>query len=249
MQDFQGLFLVKVLIILFLKQKEVKADIDISGVYTGTRGYFSGMTKMFSIFSPNPIAKTGDNTYSLVGMVDLKPIGDNVYRYEYGENVGIIGTEVTSDGKTMLTGASLIREDTLYLKIAMVAVYLLITVAAVIVLIVKLIKKLAKKSLSYKGAGAVTLSQLIRFVSVAGIAGFIAVRSGVLCIPKYQGVIFALIQMICILVFVVMTVIEIITLCSKNDEKGKPIKYILSSIANVYSIFFILFFELICFWK
>ena len=54
--------------------KEVKTDIDISGVYTGTRGYFSGMTKMFSIFSPNPIAKTGDNTYSLAGMVDLKPL-------------------------------------------------------------------------------------------------------------------------------------------------------------------------------
>ena len=231
-----------------LRSGEITVRNDISGYYTSTRSYFKGMMKITGVFGINPISQISEDKYTIANLVDIDRIGDDFYYYDYSGSTGIFGGSVTSDGRKILQGLQMIDNRTVYLKIAMIVLYVVTAITAAVLLIVKLVKKIIKKGSPYIGSKTIASAQAARIVSCVGIIIMYMTCMSNMCITKAQGTFFGVLQIICLAVFAAAAVVSVMSMLSKKDEKAKNIVYIFGTLSNVFSVVFIVVFELCCFW-
>ena len=116
---------------------------------------------------------------------------------------------------------------------------------AAVLLIIKLIKKIAKKYKSYPGAKLVTAAQFAKLVSASVIVCWLSVMTPQYGLYKWQGVTGCLVQMVCFVLCILSAGVCVKALASA--KKGK-FKYIVNIVANVLFAAAMVVFELMVFW-
>ena len=122
---------------------------------------------------------------------------------------------------------------------------MLCVVAAAVLLIIKLIKVIAKKYKSYEGAKFVTAAQIAKLVSVGVIVFWISLLTPQYGLYKPQGIIGCIVQMICFAVCLASVFVSVKALI--KGGKGK-FKYIVNVLGNVSFAAAMIVFELMKFW-
>lgn len=231
-------------------EQEITVRNDISGMYVQTRGVFKGMLKLMSCLSFLPISEISEDEYLAVGMFEIQRIGSDFYLLDQAGTISIVGATQDINGNTVLQiGAmDVIQDETIYLQLCMLILYVLMMVVGLILLIIKLIRKLIKKNQSHTGSKMITISQCARIISMVAIFVMISLYSANMGLTHIQGILLSMLQLVCLLAYVVTVAYCTRIMLSKDDNKAKPVKYILGISSNVFSVVFVLVFELCCFW-
>lgn len=231
-------------------EQDITVRNDISGMYVQTRGVFKGMLKLMSCLSFLPIAEISEDEYLASGMFEMQRIGAALYLLEQAGTVSIVGTTQDINGnKVLQTGAmDVIQDETIYPQLCMLVLYVLMMVGGLILLIIKLIRKLIKKNRSYTGSKGIAIAQCARVISMVTIFVMISLYSANMGLTHVQGVVLGMLQLLCLLVYVVTDVQCIRIMLSKDENKAKAIRYILSILSNSFATVFVIAFELCCFW-
>ena len=167
-----------------------------------------------------PISRVGEDEYSVAGMYTVTRFAEDAY-YVQDDSEGMAAEyKILDDGTHVLdiSSAAYVTEKGLIAELVLMCLYVLCAVAAAVLLIIKLIKVIAKKYKSYEGA---------KFVTAA------------------QGIIGCIVQMICFAVCLASVFVSVKALI--KGGKGK-FKYIVNVLGNVSFAAAMIVFELMKFW-
>ncbi len=232
-----------------LKGKDITVRNDISSLYVNSRSYFRGATKMYSSMNFLPITPVSEDQYTAAGMATITRIGDDLYVLEQNGRKYFTSAGVTSDGRKSfaLMVMDYVEDRYVILKLAALLIFALFAVIDAVILIVKLIKLIAKKKKDYTGAGMITAGQTARLIALAAvITAFCTVGSMGFFRPVLTAICCA--EALCLLVFIAAALISAKNMFTRSDEKAKIIKYIFAVLANAFSAFVMIYFELFNFW-
>ena len=218
---------------------------DISGDYVESRGFFDGVTKISSCLGYLPLAQ-GENqdSYTQGGIPALTRISDNLYMIE-GSTDFLYQTE-TSDGKIMLEYSSMayIQSDTVATEFIAVIIFAVIVVITLVLLIIKGIKKLAKKYRAIPAGKAILAGQLARLA-----VGIVLVLLIAAMVPKAVLVIMCIAAGVSAIVCLVSAVFTAKALFAEKEmKKFARVRYAVSVLCNLFTAGFVVYFELFNFW-
>ena len=218
---------------------------DISGDYVVSRGLFEGVTKISSCLGYLPLAQGEDaDTYLQGGIPALKRICDNLYMIE-GSTDFLYQTE-TSDGKTILEYSSMayIKSNTVATEFIAVVIFAIILVVTLVLLIVKGIKKLAKKYRAVPAGKAILAGQLARLA-----VGIVLVLLIAAMVPKAMLIIMCIAAGVGAIVCLVSAVFTAKSLfIEKEMKRFARVRYAVSVLCNLFTAGFVVYFELFNFW-
>lgn len=214
---------------------------DISGDYVLSRGFFDGVTKISSCLGYLPLAQ-GENqdSYTQGGIPALTRISDNFYLIE-GSTDFLYQTE-TSDGKIILEYSSMayINSDTVATEFIAVIIFALISVVTLVLLILKGIKKLAKKYRAVPAGKWVLTGQLARLA-----VGIVLVLLIAAIVSKAVLVIMCIAAGASAIVCLVSTVFTTKALFTEKEmKKFARVRYAVSVLCNLFAAGFVVYFEL-----
>ena len=131
---------------------------------------------------------------------------------------------------------SFATDGTIIPAIALLVLFLVITVLGFFMILFKLIGILAKKNDGYQGSFFVTLSQIFRIFSVIPPVVLITPYFEQYGLTHEQGYFVFGVEAACVAVFVTTLVSSVIGLVSKKEDAAPKNKYIFSIIGNCISI-------------
>lgn len=218
---------------------------DISGDYVLSRDFFDGVTKISSCLGYLPLAQ-GENSdsYTQGGIPALTRISDNLYMID--GSTDFLYQTATSDGKIILEYSSMayIKSNTVATEFIAVVIFAIILVLTLVLLIVKGIKKLAKKYRTIPAGKEILAGQLARLT-----VGIVLVLLIAATVPK------AVLVIMCIAAgagAIVCLVSSVFTAKALFTEKGMKkfacARYALSVLCNLFTVGFVLYFQLFNFW-
>lgn len=228
-----------------------KAGIDISGTYIGARSMRHGPLKLISCLSILPITASGNGEYNVAGIAQIKNVSGDFYWLTQGElEAPATGYQLEDGTKVFSLGLqSYVQEPMLFVNLALTIFYAVCAVTAGIMLFVKLIMLLIRKFKKYPGAGIIAIAQMAKIVSVGIVVFWIAVFSSQYGLTKVQGIIGCIIQMLCLLSYILSTGVSVKALMVKGEKFRFKIRYILNIIGNVLCAVAVLALELVRFWN
>lgn len=218
---------------------------DISGNYITSRGLFEGMVKIAPCLNYLPIeAAENSDEITSAGMPAMTRFGDNLYLLPNSND--FLYETTTSDGKIMLEYSSIayIEDDAVANEFTAVIIFAVLVIVTLVMLIVKGIKKLARKYKAIPAGKAILSGQLARIAvgivlvlllvgmipdAVFVITGIVAGSSGVIC-----------------LVSAVFTAKAVFT--EKDMKKFARVRYVFSVLCNLFTAGFVVYFQLFNFW-
>ena len=230
-------------------------DTDISGTYVNSRtpakGFASFQRYVMALAAPVHIIRSDDGTYRMEAQgesVDIKPVGNDLYRFDDGEDADIMCIESLSDGTVVMhqMANDLVRDNSAPVKGLLFCYYLVSGIAALVLIIIKIVRKANNKLKMYKGCGIVFAAQMAKFtVFVSYIMFNVVCRLG---LTKLPSAVWCIINIICAVICGAAVISDLAGLFSKSDNKGKAWKYILNIIFNVLTVAAVIVLELYRFW-
>lgn len=222
---------------------------SLKGIYAGCRSVRKGFFKVFGMMSMLPVSYKGDNTYDAMGMATIRQLSDNVCELEQGD-VYPAYVYNTSDGTTIFTlgSQSFALDKTIAPSLALLAIYLVMTLVSIFMVFGKIINLIARKLESFKGFVLITASQVIRPVVVAPIIALLASYQHLYGITKTQGYTVFAIEAACLAVFISALISSAFRLFKKSEDNGPVWKYVMSILGNGLSIVMMLMLELVNIW-
>lgn len=220
---------------------------DLPGLCISARSWRHGPLRFISMLGIMPLTRVSDAEYSVAGMYTITVLDDDVF-YLNDDSMGAAAHySVLDDGTHVLdVGSSgYVTENGLAAELLLLAAYVLCVAVAAVLLVIKLIKKLARKYKSYPGSKFVTMAQIAKIISAAVIVFWISVLTAQYGLYKPQGVIGCFIQMICFVLCGISAGVSVKELI--GGQKGK-FKYIINIVANVLFMAAMLVYELCVFW-
>lgn len=218
---------------------------DISGDYVLSRGFIDGVLKIASCLGYLPLAQ-GENqdSYTQGGIPALTRISDNLYMID-GSTDFLYQTE-TSDGKIILEYSSMtyIKSDTVATEFIAVVIFAVVAFVTLVLLIVKGIKKLAKKYRAVPAGKWVLTGQLARLA-----VGIVLVLLIAAMVSKSVLVIMCIVAGASAIVCLVSTVFTTKALFTEKEmKKFARVRYAVSVLCNLFTAGFVVYFELFNFW-
>ena len=224
---------------------------DISGLYIGARSTRHGPLKFISVLGLLPVVSSGDGEYDIAGIAQIKSIsGDILWFTQAG--LGLMGISYQlADGTRVLSlgPQSYVEEPTVIVNIALLVFYIVCAAVGVILLVVKLIRLIARKYKSYTGSKFITAAQIAKIVSIAVVVFWMSVFTDQYGLTKTQGVIGCFVQMICFVTYLAAAGISCKALFSKGEKEKPKVRYVINILANVICVFAMLSLELMRFWN
>ena len=222
---------------------------SLEGVYAGCRSVRKGFFKVFGMLSMLPLSYKGDNTYDAMGMATVRQLSDSVCELEQGSTYPAYVYK-TSDGTTIfsLGSQSFALDKTIVPSIALLAIYLIMTLVSIFMVFGKIINLIARKLESYKGFVLITVSQVIRPVVVAPIIVLLSSYQHLYGITHSQGYTVFAVEAVCLAVFVATLVSSVFRLIKKSEDNAPVWKYAMSILGNGLSIVMMLMLELVNIW-
>lgn len=230
-------------------------DTDISGTYVNSRtpakGFASFQRYVMALAAPVRITKSGGGTYKMVSQgdsFDIQPVGNDLYRFDDGEDTDIMCIESLSDGTVVMhqMANDLVRDNSAPVKGLLFCYYLVSGIAALVLIIIKIVRKANNKLKMYKGCGIVFAAQTAKltvFVSYIAFNGICRLGA-----EKLPSAVWCIINIICAVICGAAVISDITGLFSKSDNKGKAWKYILNIVFNVLTVAAVIVLELYRFW-
>ena len=169
---------------------------------------------------------------------------------DQGDSTAVCGTCKLSDGTRALNLGSMteISDPLFWGELGAIALYVLTTVIGAVLLLVKLIQRIAKKRKHYAGMGMITFAQLAKIVSVAAIITAVSLYAVNMGIPSKQlGMIFGIVQAVCGVIFALTALSSFCAMFSKK-EKAKAPKYLFNFLFNGIACAVIVYFQMYQFW-
>lgn len=204
------------------------------GYYLPARSTFSGMMKFVPYISAIPASSLGS----------IENIGNGVYKAVYGDETILLGSKTYSNGKTAICQPSVdLINDSFYLvKLCLLTVYFLLAAAAIFSLLIRHKLKKHDKWTAYQGSNVMAAGSIARIASVIAFLGTYAVYT--VCkggIPYSAGIVIGSIQIICTAVCAAAAITSLVALIK---EKSHSLRYISSSLCNIFAITAIVYFEM-----
>ena len=217
---------------------------DISGNYVTSRGLFEGMVKIAPCLNylPLEVSENPDELTS-AGMPAMTRFGDNLYLLP--DSNDFIYETTTSDGKIMLEYSSMayIEDDAVANEFTAVIIFAALVIVTLVMLIVKGIKKLAKKYRAIPAGKAVLAGQLARLAVGIVLVLILVSMPEALLVPVC---ILAAVSGVVCLVSAVFTAKALFT--EKDMKKFARVRYAFSVLCNLFTAGFVVYFQLFNFW-
>lgn len=227
--------------------RKITKQPDISGNYAVSRGVFEGNSKIFPCFNYLSLkASDNPNLYTYDDNPILTRISDNIYCFS--DYSSFLYSTTNSNGKVLLESSSTtyIKNDLLIYEFISVIVLAVIVGITLIALIVKAIKKLAKKYKPEPAGKAILVGQLSKVIVAILVAVYL------LCTVELAPTV---ITIICIaiglfsLLCLVSAIFTLKALIIESEIKVLTrVRYIISILCNVYTLGFVIYFQLFNFW-
>ena len=221
---------------------------DISGLSISARSWRRGPLRFISMLGLMPISRVSEDEYDVAGMYTVTRFAEDAY-YVQDDSSGMAAEyRVLDDGTRVfdISSAGYVTEKGLIAELILMCVYVLCVLVAAVLLIIKLIKVIAKKNKPYAGSKVVTAAQIAKLVSLGVILFWISVLTSQYGLYKPQGVIGCFIQMLCFAVCAASAFVSVKALV--KGEKGK-FKYIVNVLGNASFAAAMIVFELMKFWS
>lgn len=234
-----------------IRSFEITGNTDFSGYYLSNRSILKGLYKLPDVATGFlPVTMVSDSEYTVLDFITITRIGDDVCILPMGGKDHLIAAETDENGRRIIRySADDYTEDPMIpLKLASIAVYLVLAVISVILLLVKLIRRIMKKNTPYSGAAMMTAGQLAKIVSVIMIPVLIWRISAGWGLAKTDGIIIGCVQGLCMIVCGAAAISSAVQLFSKRDSKANNSKYILNMLANSFAVCFAVYFDMFQFW-
>ena len=221
---------------------------DISGLCISARSWRHGPLRFISMLGLMPVSRVSEDEYDVAGMYTVTRFAEDAY-YVQDDSSGMAAEyRVLDDGTRVLdiSSAGYVTEKGLIAELILMCVYVLCVLVAAVLLIIKLIKVIAKKNRPYAGSKVVTAAQIAKLVSVGVILFWISLLTPQYGLYKPQGVIGCFVQMLCFAVCAASAFVSVKALV--KGEKGK-FKYIVNVLGNASFAAAMIVFELMKFWS
>ncbi len=221
---------------------------DISGLCISARSWRRGPLRFISMLGLMPISRVSEDEYDVAGMYTVTRFAEDAY-YVQDDSSGMAAEyRVLDDGTRVLdiSSAGYVTEKGLIAELILMCVYVFCVLVAAVLLIIKLIKVIAKKNRPYAGSKVVTSAQIAKLVSVGVILFWISLLTPQYGLYKPQGVIGCFVQMLCFAVCAASAFVSMKALV--KGEKGK-FKYIVNVLGNASFAAAMIVFELMKFWS
>ena len=223
------------------------SDIDLPGLCINARSWRRGPIRFISMLGLMPISPVSEDVYDVAGMYTVTRFAEDAYCVQDDSTCMPAEYKVLSDGTRVLniSSAAYVTETGLAAELILMCFYGLCTAVAAVLLIIKLIKKIAKKLKPYQGAAAVTLGQIAKLVSVGVIVCWASVLTPQYGLLKWQAAVGCIVQMVCFILCGISAGSSVKALL--NGQKGK-FKYVVNIAGNVVYMASMVVFELMIFW-
>ncbi|MEE1057614.1 MAG: serine hydrolase [Acutalibacteraceae bacterium] len=218
---------------------------DISGNYVLSRGFFEGVEKISACFNYLHLAQ-GENpdSYTVDGVPAITRLSDNLYMID-GSNDFLYET-TTSDGRIILECSSMayIQDNAVASESIMIIIFAGIAIITLVMLIVKGIKKLAKKYRSIPVGKAILAGQFARLA-----VGIVLIILFSLLIETKLLVVICIITGVSAIVCLFSAVFSVKALITEKEMKNfTRVRYVVSVLCNLFTVGFIMYFQLFNFW-
>ncbi|MBQ7296594.1 MAG: serine hydrolase [Clostridia bacterium] len=217
---------------------------DISGNYITSRGLFEGMVKIAPCLNYLPLeAHENSDEITSAGMPAMTRFGDNLYLLP--DSNDFLYETTTSDGKIMLEYSSMayIEDDAVANEFTAVIIFAVLAIVTIVMLIVKGIKKLAKKYRAIPAGKAILAGQLARLAVGIVLVLILVSMPEVLLVPVC---ILAAVSGVVCLVSSVFTAKALVT--EKEMKKFARVRYVFSVLCNLFTAGFVVYFQMFNFW-
>lgn len=223
---------------------------DISGLYIGTRSMRHGPLKILSLISILPLTKQSDDSFSALNVAKIQRIADGTLWLSQGEAGYAAGDRTLPDGTRVIgLGAQSYATDK-WAPVCLIAlaVYLLFMLIGLLLLLIKLIGRIAKKRHGYYNSAMMTWAQILRAVSVGAVVFLLTRYPNQYGLTKMQGYISCGTQALICLFFLITAWRDLCGMFSKREDKAGGFKYFANFVANGASVFAVIMLELFRFW-
>ena len=221
---------------------------DISGLCISARSWRRGPLRFISMLGLMPISRVSEDEYDVAGMYTVTRFAEDAYYVQDDSSGSAAEYRELDDGTRVfdISSAGYVTEKGLIAELILMCVYVLCVIVAAVLLIIKLIKVIAKKNRPYAGSKVVTAAQIAKLVSVGVILFWISVLTSQYGLYKPQGVTGCFVQMLCFAVCAASAFVSVKALV--KGEKGK-FKYIVNVLGNASFAAAMIVFELMKFWS
>lgn len=218
----------------------------LNGYYLNARSTYQGMLKFIPYLT----------AFSLENLGDFEKIGNSLYQLKHEGNIAdetamILGAKTYSDGSTAIQQPSvdLIYDPFYLVKLCLFTVYVLLTVSAVYLLLIRRKLKKHGKFTEYHGSAVITAGQIARIISFLALLGtYVAVAKSNGGIPYTTGAVLGIVQIICAVVCGISAVTSCMSIFSQKGKKILTVHYVTNTISCTLPILAILYFEMYRFW-
>ncbi len=233
----------------FFRDATITTEMDLSGDYVMSRGYFEGSRKIVPCLTYAPIqASEEKGVFTQLGEPALEQFGDNLYRI-VGSNEFVYAT-TTSDGELVLESAmmTLLRDEAVEGESSAVTVFAAIAVAGVILLLAMLVIKLLMPEVKVPAAKWIVAGAIA--IVLLGIYVFaLAIDTTSLVLIQVLNVVVGCAVMICLAVCLLSAGAAFKTAVLEKGMKLKSrLLYVAYAFVLVYVIGFAVYFRLFDFW-
>lgn len=216
-------------------------NIKINGNFVATRGFFAGPLKLYSCIANQQMDNSeNSNIVTSAGEPLLIRFADNFYRLT--DTNDILYCTTAADGMIILEApiSDYMQYNAVTLELIAVIVFAVLIIITIVLLIVKGIRKLAKKYKKIPAGKAILAGQLAKLLPVAALVILALVRVGsftltALCIAAALGAVVCLIA-------AVFTAKAAFT--EKEMKLFTRIRYLVSVLANLFVVGFVVYSQL-----
>lgn len=224
---------------------------DMSGIYSLSRTTSKGLLRFAGSLSMMILPKPDEEgKYVLSEDIDVTPLGGDLFllRQEEMYTVGSIHTLSNGKQAICLGSMELIRDGFAPVRLVILALYAILSIVCIVRLIIKIVQIARKKRFRYPGSISNSFAQIMLPISVGAAIAALLTASDCIHLTPLLGLVFGVIQMLCVLVYVLAGVMSIIFLCSKRMDKGKTGRYIMNIAGSAFCTFVVIYFEMYQFW-
>lgn len=233
----------------FFRDATITTEMDLSGDYVMSRGYFEGGREIVPCLTYVPLRASEDaRVFTQLEEPALEQFGDNLYRI-VGSNEFVYAT-TTSEGQLVLETSmmTLLRDEAVAGESSAVTVFAAIAVAGVILLLAMLVIKLLMQEVKVPAAKWLVAGAIA--VVLLGIYVFsLFIDSTSLVLIQVLNVLVGCGVMICLAVCLLSVAVAVKTAIKEKglNWKGRLL-YVVYALCQLYVIGFAVYFRLFDFW-
>ena len=223
------------------KYPAVSGETKVSGSYVMSRSILRGMMKFTAYITEIPggiigtVEDTGNGVYRKISKGEINP-----------EAAAVVGMSKNPDGSITIETPSIeLKSDRSYiLKLGLFTAYVLLSVAAVYLLLIRLKLKKHGKYVAYAGQSAVFAGQYSWFASLSVLIASYVIFHKYSGIPITAGKIIGSLQIICM---AVCGISALLSAAAALKEKKHHLRYISCIIGDIVTITAVLYYEMYIF--